>query len=419
MRTPSLVLYNRLGMICDARVEESMALQIKYEKKTRYPGITEIGPLKYRIRVRLVDPKTGRRRQRIRAFEGTLAEAAVEQARLRSEETEATQKARLRLVDFATLWLEHKAVSVSHSTGERLAWEIGFHVVPVLGDFWVDAVSAADMRQWQAGRLAQGLAPATVNSVHRALRGLFDAAVADQLVASNPARVVPTLREGRTKGPRGTVLSAEQLGALLTTGRQMTRSGEVAGDLYGMIVMLGLCGLRFGELSAAEWRDLQGSFLHVERAQWRGHVKTTKTDDPRIVALPELVREELEAQRARLGETDHPALDSGLMFPGNPMQVLAGATRRGTEDPNWYRYPSCLTKPLKKITSAAGLPRISPHSLRRTWENVMRQAGVDQMVRRAMGGWRTERAQAIYSQVDLAEACRAAEQAAATVMGNT
>jgi integrase len=404
-------------MICDARAEESMALQIKYEKQTRYPGITEIGPLKYRIRVRFVDPKTGRRRQRIRAFEGTLAEAAVEQARLRSEDGETARQARQRLADFATSWLEHKAVSLSHSTGERLAWEIGFHVVPVLGDFWVDKVSAADMRQWQADRLALGLAPATVNSVHRTLRGLFDAAVADELMASNPARAVPTLKEGRTKGPRGSVLSAEQLGALLTTGRRLTLSGEVSDDLYGMIVMLGLAGLRFGELSAAEWRDLRGGFLHVERAHWRRHVKTTKTDDPRIVALPELVREELEAQRARLGAVDHPALASGLMFPGNPRQALAGAKRRGTADQNWYRYPSCLSKPLKKITSAAGLPLISPHSLRRTWENVMRQAGVDQMVRRAMGGWRTERAQAIYSQVDLNEASRAAEQAAATVMG--
>lgn len=43
---------------------------------------------------------------------------------------------------------------------------------------------------------------------------------------------------------------------------------------------------------------------------------------------------------------------------------------------------------------------ISAHSLRRTWENLLREAGVEQLVRRSMAGWRSEKAQAIYATVN-------------------
>ena len=52
---------------------------------------------------------------------------------------------------------------------------------------------------------------------------------------------------------------------------------------------------------------------------------------------------------------------------------------------------------------AAGLPRISLHSLRRTWEDLLREAGVDDLVRRAMACWRSPGAQAIYASVDRRE----------------
>ena len=38
-------------------------------------------------------------------------------------------------------------------------------------------------------------------------------------------------------------------------------------------------------------------------------------------------------------------------------------------------------------------------SLRRTYENLLREAGVDQLVRRSLAGWRTEEAQSIYANV--------------------
>jgi integrase len=58
---------------------------------------------------------------------------------------------------------------------------------------------------------------------------------------------------------------------------------------------------------------------------------------------------------------------------------------------------------------AAGITPISLHSLRRTYENLLRKAGVDDLVRRSMAGWRSEEAQRIYTNVDFEERQAAAK----------
>jgi integrase len=121
-------------------------------------------------------------------------------------------------------------------------------------------------------------------------------------------------------------------------------------------------------------------------------------------------------QRRWLLETQHLGLGSGLVFPASPRHAKAGATRRGVDELSWYRSPSVLDVPLKRVVKAAKIPPISPQSFRRTWENILRAAGVDQLVRRAMAGWRTEKAQDIYATVDRSERDAASEAVAKLVL---
>jgi len=113
-------------------------------------------------------------------------------------------------------------------------------------------------------------------------------------------------------------------------------------------------------------------------------------------------------QRRWLLREQHPGLASGLIFPANPRHAKASATRRGVEELCWYRSASVLDRPLVKVVEAAEVPPISTQSFRRTWENILRQAGVDLLVRRALPGWRTEEAQGIYATVDREERDQAA-----------
>ena len=164
-------------------------------------------------------------------------------------------------------------------------------------------------------------------------------------------------------------------------------------------MLLALTGMRRGELLALRWEDYRDGELRVERSVWRRQVKVTKTDDPRRIVVVGPLAEVLAEQRRWLLEQQHPGLASELMFLASPAHAKAGATRRGVEELSWYRSPTIFARPLAKVVEEAGITDISGHSLRRTWENLLRAAGVDQLVRRALAGWRTERAQAIYATV--------------------
>lgn len=58
----------------------------------------------------------------------------------------------------------------------------------------------------------------------------------------------------------------------------------------------------------------------------------------------------------------------------------------------------------------------SLHSFRRTYENLLRQAGVDQLGRPSLAGWRSEEAQEIYAGVDQKERGAAAQALVRLVM---
>ena len=108
-----------------------------------------------------------------------------------------------------------------------------------------------------------------------------------------------------------------------------------------------------------------------------------------------------------------------LVFPADPRHAKAGATRRGVDGVSWFRAPTVLTKPLRKVVKECEgqIPEISLHSLRHTFENLQRIAGVDQLVRRAVSGWRTEEAQAIYATVNRQERDEAANAVTRLVRG--
>ena len=80
-----------------------------------------------------------------------------------------------------------------------------------------------------------------------------------------------------------------------------------------------------------------------------------------------------------------------------PPHARGSMTRRKSDEVSWFRSGSTLDDPLKKVVRRAGIPPISNHSFRRTWENLASDAGIEDLVRRTLAGWRTEKAQAIYA----------------------
>jgi integrase len=101
-------------------------------------------------------------------------------------------------------------------------------------------------------------------------------------------------------------------------------------------------------------------------------VTPTKTGAPREVALTYSLVTLLRDHRRRLIEGQHIGLSSGLVFP----------SRVGS-----HRFPNSLEKVFKKAATATEIAfRVTPQVLRRTFNTLMVQAGVDRIVLRSQMG---------------------------------
>jgi integrase len=387
-------------------------------RKTRYPGITRIGEDRFHVRVRWTDPRTGKRKKLEAVVESTeIDDALAKRAELKAERGEAqTPVTRQRFASFAKSWLKDhsRRQGLAPSTEARYIIAVG-QLCEEWGDWWIDMIDKASIEAWQLNS-AEGRSNQTVNGWHQILRLILDKAEDADLIQKNFARRVPTLRQGKTKGARGNSLSLAQFRRFMETTRSMS-GGAIAADVARQILLIAWTGMRMGESLALRFDDVDAEEIAIERSVWGRREKATKTDDPRRVTIIQPVREIITSQRKWLLEAQHPGLGSGLVFPAQPSRARAGMTRRGSEDISWYRGHSVLKKPLELIAGQADIPVISPHSLRRTFEDLLREAGVDKLVRRAVAGWRTETAQAIYATVKQEERQAAAEAVLQLVMG--
>lgn len=389
-----------------------MTIKVTRPKPTGVPGIVQDGPGRFLVRARWRDT-TGRRRKR-EGVAATLAEAVALKESLAREEAPKERPTRQRFSAFAEQWIEEHGGRAAPST--RTFWATALaHATVAFGDVFVDALAPAEFRAWR-NRAAKRVSPATFNGWLRTVRVCLDDAVEDGILQMNPARAVKTLREGRTAGARGTSLSVDEFRRFVSATK-LVAAERVAEDVARLVLLLAWTGVRIGEARALRWDDLVDGELHVERSVWNRYEKATKTDDPRRVTVVGPLAEVLAEQRRWLLERQHAGLSSGLMFPASPVQARGGASRRGDDEVTWYRSASVVAEPLRRIAAVAEVPRITAHSLRRTWENLLRRAGVDQLVRRSLAGWRTEEAQAIYATVDPAERKAAGAAVVRLVMG--
>jgi len=323
-------------------------------------------------------------------------------------------RTRQRFAAFAEQYLVVHAEQFESSTLARYTGEVA-HWIVRLGPNYVDAITAGDIRAAMATMTKKEAAPATVNGRLRVLRQILDDAVSDGLLAANPARSVKALTERRTRGRRGNSLTAEELRRFVEMV-EVLAGREIARDIARLLLVLAWTGMRRGEAFALKWSDRVDGELHIERSVWRGEEKGVKTDDPRRVTIVEPLALVLDEQRRWLLEEQHAGLSSGLMFPASATHRAAAQARYPKREFGWHRSASCLDEPIRIVADAAQVTPISPHSFRRTLENLARRAGVDELVRRAQAGWRTETAQALYASVDPAERRAAGEAVVRLVM---
>ena len=367
-------------------------------RATKFPGVHWLAHKTYRIRGKVVDPRTGKNREIDRILTETSAQAA---ARERADLLHALRTSvgpadgRMRIGDYAKSWMRSKAVKLDPTTAERYAVTLETHILPAFGDFFYESLTTRDVQAWideavlQGRTLANGTrkpyAARTVHSWFRVLRTMTRDAM-DELGLDRD----PTLRVTFPEAPdpdEPNALSSDELSRFLEAMR------ERYPQHFALAATMAFTGLRFCHASALKWQDWdeQAAILRITRKQVCRQVGpiTRKKQAPRRVPVEPELATILRWHRRRMMETQAPGLADGWMFP----------SKTGT-----LRTPSSLARAWPTCLEAAGIARrFTPHGMRYTFTDLVRRANVDAVVRRALTGHVTETMQQHYSNVGLDE----------------
>ncbi|MGB8384051.1 MAG: site-specific integrase [Dermatophilaceae bacterium] len=243
------------------------------------------------------------------------------------------------------------------------AWER--HIRPRFGRLPVASITPAQVEHWVGGLVGEGLSTSTANRYLSTLRSVLAFAIADGRIRRNPAGKVRLPSGGRARR-EGEFLTVEELGEF----------AQVCHGRYADVVeVLGLCGLRWGELAGLQVGDrvsVPGPGLRLKRTVLASssdgslYVDTLKGRQARTVALPASVVAIVDRWSAGKASGDW----------------LFGAPGGGPlSESNWRRSvrwsAACIS--VKR-------PRLRPHDLRHTAASIWLGAGADpKVVQRMLG----------------------------------
>jgi len=236
------------------------------------------------------------------------------------------------------------------------------HVAPRWAGVQISAVRHSDVQAW-ISKLATTHGATTVQRAYSILAQTLDDAVRDRMLAASPARGV---KLPKRPAASNVYLTAEQLGAL----------ADESGRYRGLVLALGIGGLRWGEASALRVGDVD--WLRSRLALTRNAVMVSdrvivgglKGHKNRTVAVPRFVVDALSAAAAGKGR------DTLLWSTaaGTPM----GPPCAGT---SWLGYAVRRCQAVD-----ASFPTITAHDLRHTAASLAISSGANvKVVQRMLG----------------------------------
>lgn len=261
-------------------------------------------------------------------------------------------------------WLAKKRVTVKPSHYKTLdsAWRIW--ILPRWGGVPCGKVTRQDVQEWVT-QISETRSASLVVRAQGILAGILDDAVADNRIGRNPARGVELPRKRKRSH---TYLTVAQLYAV----------AENAGWRRDIVLVLGLCGMRWGELVPLRVRnvDLERQRISIEvSAPMVGSEVVpgdTKTHEARSIMYPDVLADIFE-RRCKGREPD------ALVFeaPGRPGEYIRERGDAASRRDGWFRVAL-------KRAGVGG--HMTLHDLRHTAASLMVRSGANvKAVQRQLG----------------------------------
>lgn len=274
----------------------------------------------------------------------------TEKAKLITGDWIDPRKARVTVATLAPAWLKQKQAGMKPSAYRVLEGAWRNYVEPAWGHVPISRVVNSNVADWVAGI---GKSPTVVHRAYGVLSGILDQAVRDGRIPRNTAANIQSLPKRETVKPRRYLTPAE-----------LQAVADNSGQHRALVLTLGYCGLRSGEVIALrkEDIDLKRRRINVWRnVVWHGQEfdeGTTKTvAGTRLVPVPLIVA---DALRERLEGLE----DDALVFPSATGGYMK-RVRASKGSKSWW----------KTALKAAGVPDMVMYDLRHTAASIAVSAG--------------------------------------------
>lgn len=243
-------------------------------------------------------------------------------------------------LEFSSKWLElYVKTNNKYSEAQNKESILKVHLQPFFGIKPLDKINGLDIENFKAEKIAMGLANKTINNFLIVFSRCLKIAQEWGVIQD-----IPRIKLLKVQAQKFDFLSLEECQILL---------GSAKGLIRDMIFVALRTGLRFGELIALEWSDIDfnGRQITVRQSFSRGKLGSTKSNKIRYVPMLEEVYQILQARSKK--DTFVFSQDNGS--PCNPMLCLR------------YLHKSCRE---------SGLRKIGWHTFRHTFASHLTQIGV-------------------------------------------
>jgi integrase len=264
--------------------------------------------------------------------------------------------------EYSRDWFKGNSARWAGATQERYEQILRIHLWPEsLFQKPLDQIGRKELKLYLK-KCACNASPATVETIHGVISGVFNEAIDDELVVGNPASgllqsVLPpkNRRDVKPADP----FNRNGLELFLSHAQKISSMAEVM-----MLKVMAYAGLRLGEMLAMRYEhiDLNRRTYHVVESYKRCKFGLPKKGKMRLVDLPTFLVDDLDIFCRQLKK------DSLKQGKGGYIDLLFVDP---TETKGWPYSQRKVQMLVKRVCRSAGLKQRNPHDLRHTYASLL------------------------------------------------
>lgn len=340
---------------------------------------------KWNYRIRYKDIVSGKWKELSKEGFSTKKEAqlAAIAAEAKINSTGIIKDGEKQFGEFTEHWLKIKQSHVRMNTFETIEYCVRKYILTKWSNYRLKEINSIEYQKWIQG-LLDNFAVGSVKRYHSVMMQIIDSAVYEhRLLEMNVLKNVHIKKYETDMINESSVeeeiqfFNYEQLQIFLEGTLEHVKNAKYRLDQsnYSLFYLIAHTGLRFGEVAALTWDDIEDDMISVNKAiKWpkekgsKAYQGKTKTESS--VRKIQMAKETINMLQAHK-ENQKLVQQTYKFYKPNPLNLIFPAI-----DGSWLR-PTSTRQYMRDVCKRKGLPVLSPHDLRHTHAVQCLEAGYD------------------------------------------